>query len=344
MKPVKSPWFAISNARRTMPNVLIGPAPLRNQPGRYRDILTAAGLRPLDVAGNHNLTEAELRSALPQADAMLAGGELLTAELLALAPRLRVIARTGVGYDTVDVAAATVQKIVVAITPGTNHDSVAEHTFALLLALLRRVVINDTTIRAGGWDRTTVAPVRGKTLGLVGMGRIGRAVALRAIAFGMPVIAFDTVSDAEFDARHGIQRRSLAELLAEADVVSLHVPLADSTRGMINHQTLARMKPGSYLINTARGGLVVEADLCESLRSGHLAGAGLDVLNDEPPARDNPLIRLPNVVISPHMAGVDTRSLAEMAEKAAQCVVDLYQGRWPADCVVNGALAPGWRW
>jgi D-3-phosphoglycerate dehydrogenase / 2-oxoglutarate reductase len=230
------------------------------------------------------------------------------------------------------------------ITPGTNHDSVAEQTFALLLALLRRIVVNDQTIRAGGWDRTTVSPARGKTLGLVGMGRIGRAVALRALAFGMRVIAFDTVSDAEFDARHGIERRALDRLLAEADVVSLHVPLTDATRGMINSGSLALMKPGALLLNTARGGLVVEADLCASLKSGHLAGAGLDVLNDEPPLPDNPLLRLPNVVLSPHMAGVDTLSMANMAEKAAECVVDLYQGRWPADCIVNGALAPAWRW
>jgi D-3-phosphoglycerate dehydrogenase / 2-oxoglutarate reductase len=327
-----------------MPNVLIGSAPLRNTPGPYRDTLTRSGFTPIDVPGNHTLTQADLRQTLPDTDAMLAGSESLTAELLALAPRLRVIARTGVGYDSVDVAYATARRIVVTTTPGTNHESVAEQTFALLLALLRRVVLNDQSTRAGGWDRTIVVPARGKTLGLVGMGRIGRAVALRGLAFGMRVIAFDTLTDAEFDARHGVERRSLDELLAQADVVSLHLPLTAATRGMINRQTLGRMKPGSYLLNTARGGLVVEADLSQSLESGHLAGAGLDVFEDEPPRPENPLLRLSNVVVSPHMAGADTRSMADMAEKAAECVVALHQGHWPTECIVNGELASGWRW
>jgi D-3-phosphoglycerate dehydrogenase len=327
-----------------MPTVLIGPAPLRNRPGRFREILEGAGFTPLDVEGNSTLTPDQLRPALPEIDAMLAGGELLTAEMLDLAPRLRVIARTGVGYDTVDVAAATARRIAVAITPGTNHDSVAEQTFALLLALTRRVVVNDRIIRSGGWDRAIVQPLRGKTLGLMGLGRIGRAVATRGLAFGMDVAAFDTVADDEFDARHGIRRLSSHDLLAQSDVVSLHVPLTPTTRGLIDRQTLALMRPGSLLLNTARGGLVVEADLVESLASGHLGGAGLDVLNDEPPDPSNPLFRLPNVVFSPHIAGVDTKSMADMAEKAAECVVALYRGEWPADCVVNGELAEGWEW
>jgi len=328
----------------TVPTILIGPAPLRNRPGRYREILESAGFAPLEVEGHNTLTEAELRGALPRSDAMLAGGELLSADMLDLAPRLRAIVRTGVGYDAVDVAAATARKIVVGITPGTNHESVAEHTFALLLCLTRNVVGNDRVIRAGGWDRSIVQPLRGKTLGLVGLGRIGRAVATRAIAFGMRVIAFDPVADAEFDARQGIRRLAFEELLAESDVVSLHVPLIDLTRGMINRRTLALMRPGSLLINTARGGLVVEADLCTSLASGHLAGAGLDVLVDEPPRHDDPLLGLPNVVLSAHIAGIDTKAMADMAEKAAEVVVALYRGEWPADCIVNNELAGAWKW
>jgi phosphoglycerate dehydrogenase-like enzyme len=327
-----------------MPIVLIGPAPLRNRPGRFREILEAAGLTPLDVEGSHTLLEPELRSALPRADAMLAGGELLSAEMLALAPRLRAIARTGVGYDAIDLPAATARGIVVTITPGTNHDSVAEQTFALLLALTRRVVINDPIIRAGGWDRTMPTPLRGQTLGLVGMGRIGRAVATRAIAFGMRVVVYDPVGDAEFDARHGIARLSFEALLREADVVSLHLPLAEATRGLFRRETFALMKPGAYFLNTARGGLVVEPDLYDALRSGHLAGAGLDVTDPEPPLPDNPLLTLPNIVLSPHIAGVDARSMADMADMAAQCIADLYRGRWPSECVVNKELAPGWTW
>ena len=145
---------------------------------------------------------------------MLAGGERMTRDLFAIAPRLRAIARTGVGYDLIDLAAASAHKVAVTITPGTNQESVAEQTMALLLALARRIVPNDRVIHAGGWDRALVAPVRGKTLGLIGMGRIGRAVALRALAFRMRVVAFDTFIHAEFDERHGIERLPLDELLA----------------------------------------------------------------------------------------------------------------------------------
>jgi D-3-phosphoglycerate dehydrogenase len=328
-----------------MPTVLIGPGTLRNKPGPFREILADAGFRCIDPPGDHTLTEPELRAALPEADALIAGAEFITSDLIARAPRLRAIARTGVGYDAVDVAAATARSIPVMITPGTNQESVAEQAFALLLALTRNVVGNHNTIRAGGWDRTLVQPLRGKTLGLIGLGRIGRAVATRALAFGMSVVAFDPLAaDADFEDRHGIRRLGLDDVLAASEVVSLHSPLNDETRGLINRATLAKMRPGSYLINTARGGLVVESDLAESLASGHLAGAGLDVLNDEPPEPGNPLVNLPNVVLSPHMGGIDTRSMADMAVMAARCVVSLHEGTWPAGCVVNNELEAGWRW
>ena len=327
-----------------MPTVLISAGPLRSQPGPFREILTAAGFECIDPEGPNTMSEGELRATLPHVDAMIAGGEALTAEVLDAAPRLRVIARTGVGYDAIDVEAATARRIAVCIAPGTNQESVAEHAFALLLALTRRIVINDREIREGGWSRILVAPLRGKTIGLVGLGRIGRAVASRALAFGMRVLAFDPVSDPDFDLRHGIGRLGFEELLAESDVVSLHLPLTKVTHGLFNRDVLARMRPGSYLINTARGGLVVEADLHASLVSGHLAGAGLDVLNSEPPEPGNPLLLLPNVVISPHVAGIDTKSMSDMAVLAAQCVVALHQGQWPAGCVVNDELSQDWSW
>jgi D-3-phosphoglycerate dehydrogenase / 2-oxoglutarate reductase len=328
-----------------MPTVLIGPGPLRHRPGPFRRILTAAGFRCIDLPGAHTLTEAELRPALPEADALIAGGEPVTADLIARAPRLRAIARTGVGYDAVDIDAASAHKIPVMITPGTNQESVAEQAFALLLALTRNVVGNDATIRAGGWDRSLVQPLRGKTLGLVGLGRIGRAVATRAQAFEMKVVAFDPfAADAEFEDRHGIRRLGFDELLAASDVVSLHLPLTKVTHGLMNRAHLARMRPGSYLINTSRGGLVVEADLAESLASGHLAGAGLDVLNAEPPEPGNPLLKLPNIVFSAHIGGIDIKSMADMAEMAARCIVSLHQGKWPAGCVINNELEDGWRW
>ena len=327
-----------------MPRVLIGPYLLRNQPGRFRQILTEAGFEPVDPVGDYSLTTEQLSPHLPGIAALIAGGERMTPDLFKAAPNLRVIARTGVGYDLIDVPAATAHQVAVTITPGTNQESVAEQTWALLLALARRIVPNDRVIHGGGWDRALVRPVRGMTLGLVGMGRIGRAVAIRAGGFRVRVVAFDTIVDAEFDRRHGIARLALDELLATADAVSLHVPLTETTRGMVNRDFLARMRPGSYLINTSRGGLVVEADLRDALCSGHLAGAGLDVLNREPPEPGNPLLGLPNVILCPHIAGTDTQSMREMAELAASTIVELSRNQWPDDCVVNSELREGWRW
>lgn len=327
-----------------MPIALIGAGPIRNRPGPFRDLLHHAGFRTIDPEGGDVLPEPVLREALPECEAIVAGGERLSAELIASCPRLRVIARTGVGYDAVDVPAATERKVVVTITPGTNQESVAEQAFGLLLAVTRRVAQNDRIIRAGGWDRTIALPLREKTLGLVGLGRIGRAMVPRARAFGMRVVAFDAVLDPAFDAEHQVTRRSLDDLLAESDVVSLHLPLTESTRDLIDDARLSRMKPGAILINTARGGLVDEEALHRALTSGHLAGAGLDVYKVEPPPLDNPLIALPNVVSSPHIGGVDTRSMADMAEMASRCIVDLKEGRWPAECVVNPEVGTGWAW
>jgi len=330
---------------RLMPTVLIAPASLRGKPGPFREILKAAGFDVfIDPKGEDTLLDAELRDVLPTCDAMVAGGEKISASLLDLCPKLRAISRTGVGYDAIDVAACTARKIAVTITPGTNQESVAEHTFALLLALTRSIVSNDVQIKSGGWNRALVAPIRGKTLGIVGMGRIGRAVTTRALAFGMRVVAYDPMPDHEFDTRHGVTRLSFRELLAASDIVTLHLPLIPETQGLINRNTLAMMRPGSILINTARGGLVVETDLRDSLLSGHLAGAGLDVLNHEPPEHENPLIGLKNVVVSPHLGGIDTKGMADMADMAAGCIAGLKEGRWPAGCVVNVSLKEGWTW
>jgi phosphoglycerate dehydrogenase-like enzyme len=327
-----------------MPSVLIGPYLLRNVPGRFRQILTDSGFDVIDPVGGFALSTDELRPHLPRIDALIAGGERMTGDLFAVAPNLRVIARTGVGYDLIDLEAATARRVAVTITPGTNQEAVAEQTLAFILTLTRRIVANNRVIHAGGWDRALVTPVRGLTLGLVGMGRIGRAVANRALAFGMRVVACDPVADPEFDRQHGIPHVGLFELLALSDIVSLHLPLSSATRGMVDREFLSRMRPGSYLVNTSRGGLVVEDHLRQALISGHLAGAGLDVLNHEPPEPGNPLLGLDNVVLSPHIAGTDTESMSAMADLAAATIVELYQNRWPSECVVNSELREAWQW
>jgi D-3-phosphoglycerate dehydrogenase/(S)-sulfolactate dehydrogenase len=271
---------------------------------------------------------------------LLAWGGAITAEMIACAPRLRAIARAGAGYDAVDVAAATARRIVVSNTPGANAGSVAEHVFALLLALARGIIDNDRAIRAGGWPRRAVQPLRGTTLGVVGLGSCGQAVARRALDFGMRVVGYGWHADAI----PGLVPLDLDDLLAESDVVSLHLPLTPATRGMFDRRAFARMRPGALLINTARGELVNGDDLAVSLRAGHLAGAGLDVQSVEPPDPDHALLSLPNVVLSPHIAGSDATALDAMAEQAARCVVDLHRGLWPEPFVLNRELRPGWRW
>jgi D-3-phosphoglycerate dehydrogenase len=322
-----------------MPIALIGPEPIRRLPGPYSEILEGAGYTLVYPQGDGAPPREELLELISEAELVMAGGEKYSAEVIAAGPKVKIIARTGVGYDAVDVAAASARGIAVTIAPGTNQESVAEQAFGLLLALKRKVAYYDRVIRVGGWERGAVEPVRGLTLGLVGMGRIGRAMVPRALAFGMNVIAFDPVHDPEFDLKHGIQRKLFEEMLAESDVLSLHLPATPETRQIINKETIARMKPGAVLLNTSRGSLVAEADLLDALNSGHLSGAGLDVFDPEPPLPSNPLLRHPHVVSSPHVAGIDSKSMEDMATLAAQCMVDVARGVWPIACMVNPEVA-----
>jgi phosphoglycerate dehydrogenase-like enzyme len=327
-----------------MPKVLIVPAPLYQLPGDHVELLRGAGFEvTYPPTKKPVLSESEIIAALDGVSAVIAGSEPYNDRVFTAAKNLRVISRSGVGSDAVVLDDATRHRVVVAITPGTNHDAVAETTLAMLFALVRSVVRLDREVRAGRWPRQPLRPIRAQTLGIVGLGRIGQAVAVRAAAFGVRIVACETAPNMDFVAKHQIRLVPLETLLAESDFVSLHVPLGPETRGLINARTLAQMKPGSILINTARGGLVVEADLLAALKSGHLAAAGLDVFEIEP-AIGNPLLELDNVLASPHVAGVDTLSLAEMANRAAQNILDLHRGTWPAPCVVNPAVRAGWKW
>jgi phosphoglycerate dehydrogenase-like enzyme len=234
--------------------------------------------------------------------------------------------------------------IVVTVTAGVTSVPVAEHTLTLILAISRKTMGRDADIRRGGWLRETVPRLSGKTLGIVGLGSVGKAVASRAGSLGMRVIAHDPVWDAAFAAANDIARVPLDALLAQADFVSLHAPANSDTAGMIDSAALDKMRPGAILINTARGTLIDEPALAKALRDGHLAGAGLDVFETEPLPADSPLRHAPNTVLTPHTAGLDEVSGEVMAQVAAQNIVDLHAGSWPADNVVNGELRPTWRW
>ncbi len=327
-----------------MSNVLIGPSTLTKTDGPWLRTLTGAGFTPVYPPRQGLLTEAELLDLLPGVAASLAGSETYSARVLAACPNLRVVARVGVGYDAVDLAAATARGVAVTIAPNTNHDAVAEHTFALILGAAKRLADAHNAVKAGQWPRQATLPVRNRTLGIAGLGRIGKAVALRGAAFGMRLLAFEPFPDVSFVANHHVALVPFERLLAESDYLTLHLPLTPESKYLINRQALAKMKPTAFLVNTARGGLVCEADLCAALRERRIAGAALDVFECEPCPADNPLLKLDNVLLTPHNAGVDTQSRDDMALSAAEAIIDLSRGGWPAEKVVNPEVRAKFRW
>ena len=270
---------------------------------------------------------------------MLCSTEPYSPEILAKC-RARVISRAGVGFDSVDLQAATANNIVVTRTPGVLHESAAEQTLAFIFAIYRNVISRDRLIREGKWDRVCWPRLQGLTLGLMGLGVIGRSVAAMALGLGLKVIAHDPAAAPQ----EGVNLVTLDQLWTQSDILSLHTPCTSQTANIINRSTLQRMKPGSVLINTSRGGLVDEQALAEALISGHLRGAALDVFQEEPPRRTNPLLKLDNVVLAPHMAGMDLESEREMASMAARNIIDLHEGRWPSANVVNPEVRPTWKW
>jgi phosphoglycerate dehydrogenase-like enzyme len=253
----------------------------------------------------------------------------------AAAAGLKVIARAGVGYDAVDVPAATQQGIPVCIAPGTNQDAVAEHTFMLMLALAKNLIPQHILVKQGDWPRRANLPLRGTTLGVIGLGRIGKAVARLGQAFQMNVLAHEPYPDTAYAAKHGIPLLPFDDVLKQSDWVTLHLPMLADSKHIINARSLGLMKPTAFLINTARGGVIHEADLYDALKSKRISGAALDVFDEEPPGQNHPLLTLDNVVFTAHTAGVDLKSRDDMARLAAQAIVKLLAGEWPADWIVN---------
>lgn len=324
-----------------MPRVLIGPATLAGVGGPYLEILRHAGCEVIYPPKAAQMTEPELRAALPGIDAVLAGSEPYTRAVFAAHRQLQCVARNGVGYDAVDLAAATEFGVPVTVSPA-NADAVAEHTFALLLALAKNVVAQHRAMLEGGWPRGASWAVRGQTLGLIGLGRIGQAVARRAVAFGMTVVAYEPYPNAAFVQQHGIELLSVDEVVTRGDYVSLHMPLTAETRQLIDRRRLNLMKPTAFLINTARGHVVDESALTEALAAKRIAGAGLDVFEEEPPGV-TPLIQLPNVVVTAHTAGTDFQSRDDMAALAAETIVRVLRGEWPDGLVVNPEVRGRWQ-
>ena len=259
-----------------------------------------------------------------------------TADVLRGAPALRVIARTGVGHDTIDMAVATELGIQVVTTPGANENAVADHALGLLLALLRRIPELDADARTGGWSRTgehLPRQLAGCTVGVVGFGGIGRQVARRLAGFDVELLIHDPLLPADAT----VVSTPLDELLGRSDVVTLHCPLLPDTRGLIGARALSLMQPHAVLVNTSRGTVVDEPALVAALQSGRIAGAALDVFREEPPV-GSPLLAMPNVVVSPHNGGLSNVSIAEMTRRCAEAVVAVAGGGVAADVVNRLAL------
>lgn len=292
-------------------------------------LLQAAGLGIRLHPRTGNRTPKELIEILGDAVGVIASTDPFDASVFAACPSLRVIARTGVGVDAIDMEAATAAGVVVATTPGANEEAVADHALAMILALQRRLAENDAAIREGRWDRAgdlTPGDLYGATIGLVGSGVIGNAVIRRLRGFGSTICVYDPFLT---QTPEGTELVDLTELLERSDVITVHAPLTDGTKGLLGAAEFAAMKPGSFIVNVSRGGIVDEDALAASIRAGHLGGAGLDTFAREP-VGDSPLRELPTVILSPHIAGLSHRSIAAMTEQATQAVLDVVQGRLPA--------------
>ncbi|MBC7107217.1 MAG: C-terminal binding protein [Methanomassiliicoccales archaeon] len=281
-------------------------------------------------------TEDDVIEIARDADAILNTYAPISRRVIERLERCRVIARYGIGYDTIDVEAATEKKIVVVNVPTYCIDEVADHTLALILCALRKITVYDRAIRKGSWDWRDARPIhrlKEMTLGLIAVGKIGRALAERVKPIGMRIIAFDPYVPDEKMREIGIEPVSLDTLLREADVISIHTPLTKETRHMIRYEKFKLMKRNAVLVNTSRGGVIKTDDLVKALQEGLIAFAALDVLEDEPPPRDHPLLKFENVILTPHTSFYSEGSLKEVKKTAAEEIVRVLTGRKPLSCV-----------
>jgi D-3-phosphoglycerate dehydrogenase len=292
--------------------------------------LEKSGMDLIDMRGS-GVEAPEFVNALKKVDAVLCGNDLVVNDdVLDMAPRVKAIAKIGAGLDTVDIQAATRHRAVVFHTPGANNQAVADHTFALILNVARKIIYCDRSLRENRWEHTNVMGLEiwQKTLGLIGLGAIGRCVALRAKGFQMKVVAHDPFWPTEFAEEQGIEKVEIEELLKISDIISIHVPLIPETQSMINERTLSIMKPSAILINAARGGIVNETDLYHALKKKVITGAGIDVFENEPPS-GSPLLELDNVVLTPHTAAFTFEGMNNMSVGVVEQLIEYYQGNQP---------------
>jgi D-3-phosphoglycerate dehydrogenase len=312
-----------------MTRILLTTTSFQDTPGIHHRMLEAAGYEVVRERGP--LSEARMLELAGQFDAYLCGDDALTRAVIARSlPRLRVISKYGIGLDKIDLAAAAELKVPVLFTPGVNHTTVAEHTLALMLAAVRHLVVEANHTAAGRWTRITGHELFGKTLAIVGLGRIGREVAIRASAFGINLIGFGNHWDEDFARGLGIERMdSLGQALQRADIISLHTKLRPDTRHMINAGNFPLIKAGALIVNTSRGELIELDALVGALKAGRLLAYAADVLDQEPPPADHPLLGLPNVIITPHIGSRTHESVQRQASCAVENLTLFFAGRKP---------------
>jgi D-3-phosphoglycerate dehydrogenase len=311
------------------PRILLTTTSFQDTPGEHHDRLAATGWEVVTARGP--LSEADTLAAVGEVDGYICGDDAITRRVLETAsPRLKVLSKYGIGVDKIDVAACTEMGIPVLFTPGVNHTTVAEHAFLLLLALEKNLLFHCDSTRAGGWKRQTGHELLGKTIGIVGLGRIGREVAIRAKAFGMRPLGYDVYWDEAFAAAQGVTRAAtIDEVFAQSDYLSLHTNLTPETRDLVRAETIATMKPDVIVINCARGEIVNTADMAAALASGRVRGYGTDVLDVEPPPADHPLTHLPNCLVTPHVGSRTSESVQRQALAAVENLVRAMHGEQP---------------
>ena len=310
--------------------VLVTSRSFREADPSIREQLEGAVAEVRYAGSGKPLGSAELACELGDVDGVILGTDRADAAAIgAGAPRLRVLSRYGTATDNVDLEAARRNGVVVTHTPGANASAVAELAIALMLSLARSIPAADRAVRAGAWPALRGRELRGATVGLLGLGHIGREVARRAVALGCEVVAHDPLSDREVAEELGVELASPEGVAERADFLSLHVPLTDSTRDLVGAPLLERMRPGGFLVNTARGEVVVEEDLAAALDSGRLAGAALDTLRVEPPGPDNPLVGRDDVILTPHTAAHTHEATLAMGRGAVANLLAVLDGREP---------------
>ncbi len=324
-----------------MKRILLTTTSFQDTPGAHHAMLEETGWEIIRARGP--LPEAEMLELVGEVDGVICGDDQITREVLEKAlPRLTVLSKYGIGVDKIDVDAATELEIPLCYTPGVNHTTVAEHCFALLLALVKNLVQEVAITRAGKWKRLIGHEIAGKTLGIVGLGRIGKEVAIRARAFGLEVQAFDIYWDEAFAKEHGIRRcEQLDVLLNTSDIISLHTNLTEETRGLINAKSLTAMKDGVLIINCSRGELVEVGPMVEALKSGKVGGYGTDVLDVEPPPANHPLLSIGSCLVTPHIGSRTYESVVRQASAAVTNLIRVMNGEPPVAQVNKVAIRKG---